>query len=901
MLYRAKHRLFAAALALCIFALLLPATPAKAAPATGSLWIGGVEVVSDLSSLSISGNGANGGSWSWSATNGLLYLDEYNGGQIEIRCAADDYVVVSCTGNVVISASPGADAALYCAGSLAVADQVTISTNVVINEDGNARAGIKVDGLFLQINFLSTSNSLSSHGAQYGIQCAYLTLRDGTISATTGGTSDASAIYAGIYAKGGAVSIQGDGSVLTVGRKGAGLHAYGIYANDGINIWEKPNVDAAGFGSGYALYAYSPPNEPSAPASIDISSGRVRLRHNGHTNYHSSYFNVQDTATVLFDDAVTPPTITSVTPSGMFLTAGMTISLTGSGFNKLTRLTLGAFDLSPADYTIISDTALTFTVPAEAVYSISITLYTTDGIAPRYSIFSPNFPPPAPITGSLWIGGIEVLNDLRQNSNGGSMEDGFWLWHADTGGTLTLIDYKGKHIDIRCNAEATVTVLYSSTESTIINADAGVPAALRCTGHLQLYSGNRSSTDIIINPNGNAAIGIDVAGMLILRGGMSPTTSCTIYGSQYGVKCGDNLTISGFVSGTNITAMTTGTAPAGEVAAGIYCPDATLYIEREAVVKAGGTGANTYGIYADSINVDSAATLEAQGSGTGYGIDGQLFLENNSLARLKHLTPSRYYNHNRQIINYNSTVLFGDATVAPTITGVTPSGVYLTAGSKVTVTGTGFLNTVHVLLDIFEAPFTVISDTELTFTTPADGAGAYHLYLYTEEGMVMQNAAFTSTRPPSNTGGITSGSGGSLTVPYRAVNAASGGNTATFSGSEDISFTINASLSLLKDVKYKGVALTRGVDYTAHAGSTVITFSTSYLHTLGTGTHAFTVHFTNGRTATLTIAVDDILLTTDEEIVLLPPKTGERPALIGVVILVFVAFGVIALRRRAKR
>ena len=64
-----------------------------------------------------------------------------------------------------------------------------------------------------------------------------------------------------------------------------------------------------------------------------------------------------------------------------------------------------------------------------------------------------------------------------------------------------------------------------------------------------------------------------------------------------------------------------------------------------------------------------------------------------------------------------------DVLVAPTVTSVSPASGPATGGTTVTVTGTGFTGATAVHVGAATAPFTVVSDTQLTATVPPGSIG----------------------------------------------------------------------------------------------------------------------------------------------------------------------------------
>lgn len=83
----------------------------------------------------------------------------------------------------------------------------------------------------------------------------------------------------------------------------------------------------------------------------------------------------------------------------------------------------------------------------------------------------------------------------------------------------------------------------------------------------------------------------------------------------------------------------------------------------------------------------------------------------------------------------------GSTPAAPVIVGDAPASVAAAGGDLVTLTGSGFTGTIGVTVDGDPAPeFTVISDTVLVFTAPAQSAGTYQVVVTNATG---PSAAYT--------------------------------------------------------------------------------------------------------------------------------------------------------------
>ena len=97
----------------------------------------------------------------------------------------------------------------------------------------------------------------------------------------------------------------------------------------------------------------------------------------------------------------------------------------------------------------------------------------------------------------------------------------------------------------------------------------------------------------------------------------------------------------------------------------------------------------------------------------------------------------------------------------------------------------------------------------------------------------------------------------------------------------DMEFTINGAFSLFGTV-YVDDNLVSDDNYTAHTGSTVITFKQAYLSTLSVGTHTLKVVYNDGGVATGTFTIlgndpapaPDPAPTPDEPVI--NPSTGDN-------------------------
>ena len=110
---------------------------------------------------------------------------------------------------------------------------------------------------------------------------------------------------------------------------------------------------------------------------------------------------------------------------------------------------------------------------------------------------------------------------------------------------------------------------------------------------------------------------------------------------------------------------------------------------------------------------------------------------------------------------------------APTVTSISPSRGIDTGGTLVTITGTGFTDATEVDFGPSSQNFTVVSDTEITATTPAHADGTVDVTVVTPDGTSAVTPADQFTFVP----------GTAITGISPASGPVGGGNTITITGS----------------------------------------------------------------------------------------------------------------------
>ena len=168
--------------------------------------------------------------------------------------------------------------------------------------------------------------------------------------------------------------------------------------------------------------------------------------------------------------------------------------------------------------------------------------------------------------------------------------------------------------------------------------------------------------------------------------------------------------------------------------------------------------------------------------------------------------------------------------VTPTVTGVSPSSGPTAGGTKITITGTGFVSVATVTVDgITATGITVVSATSITATTPAGIAGAQSVAVTTPGGSGTVSDGFTYEVTPTVTG-ISPNSGpvaGGTAVTITGTGFASGA-AVTIGGNAASVVTVVSSTSITATTP-AGTAGTQSVVVTTPGGPGTLTNGFTYV------------------------------------------------------------------------
>ena len=507
---------------------------------------------------------------------------------------------------------------------------------------------------------------------------------------------------------------------------------------------------------------------------------------------------------------VTPPTITSFTPTTNLTSGGGTVTLTGNNLTNTTQVTIGGVVAS--DVTVNSSTQVTFTVPAGTAGPSTVALSTALGGTTSNSgtfryIEAPMITSVTPTVGPI-AGGTTVTITGTNLANTTSVTVG-----GVAGTALTNL---------------------SSTSVSFTTAVSGVGGLRDIV--LETYSGVGSATS---------------SGAFRY---VSAPTITSITPSAGPVAGGNSVTITG-TNLTNTTSVSFGSTPATsfsnvsdtQVAAVVPTFGSSTPISVSVQTYDGNGSATLSNIYGyvplPTISSLSTSTGLTTG-GTTVTVTGAN-LENTSGVTVGGLSATGVVNVSGTSIRFTTpsgvsglqdvvvTTTYGGSVTsanafryieAPIITSATPAGGPTAGGTEVVILGANLTNTTSVTIGGTAANITANTGTSVTITTPAGSAGAKPITLQTYGGVgsVTSSNAFTFAAPPT----ITSLSTTVATVGGGQIVLLSGTNLDNTSsvtlGSTSVASLSNVSATRVQFVVPAGSAGLKDVTLTTTYGGSVI-------------------------------------------------------------------------------
>ncbi|MEL7730677.1 cadherin-like beta sandwich domain-containing protein, partial [Citromicrobium bathyomarinum] len=392
----------------------------------------------------------------------------------------------------------------------------------------------------------------------------------------------------------------------------------------------------------------------------------------------------------LYATAAAPlPTITGITPTEGSASGGTAVTITGTGFLTATSVT---FDGVAADaFTVVSDTRIDTTTPANPLGTVDVVVTSPGGAATATDGYRY-------LSGEASLSGLSVSEGTLTPTFDPAQID----YSVSVGSTVDTITLTPTASD----AGATITVAGNAVSS----GSASAPVAL---------SVGTTSIDVVVT----AADGTTRQYAVAVARAAPPTIG--VYSSSDGVQPIAN----------GATSATPGT-DFGEVAVG-SSGSRTFLIFNDGDVDLVVSGIAASPAAGFTLPTASSTTI-APGGSFEFPIvfapqtDGS-FTTTIAITSNDPATPSFTYS------------LYGTAAAPiPMISDVAPAEGPLSGGTGVAITGTGFLTVTSVTFAGENADaFTVVSDTRIDATTPANVAGTVDVVVSSPGGAATATRSFT--------------------------------------------------------------------------------------------------------------------------------------------------------------
>ncbi|WP_255447575.1 IPT/TIG domain-containing protein [Schumannella sp. 10F1B-5-1] len=468
------------------------------------------------------------------------------------------------------------------------------------------------------------------------------------------------------------------------------------------------------------------------------------------------------------------PTIATVDPTTGTTAGGTVVTITGSGFLAATGVTFGGD--AGTGFTVVSDTEMRVSTPAHAAGGVPIVVQHPDGTAAAGTFTFTATPPTAtaitPNSGST--AGGEVVT-ITGTAIGTATSVAFG---ADAGTAIEVVGPDTIRVTTPAHAAGTVSVVVTTPDGQTAPLDyTYVPAPPTPTiGGISPVSGpTTGGTAVTITGTGfTGATGVTLGGTaatgvtVVNDTTITATTPAHAAGAVDVVVTapGGTATLTNGFSFQPGPAITGLTPTSGGVAGGTSVTIIGSNLTGTTAVSFGGTAAAGFTVDSDS---QITATTPAHAAGA---VDVQV------------TTPIA------------ATTSAGAFTYLPAAAAasVSPASGPDTGEQAVTITGTGFTGATGVTIGGTAATnVTVVSDTQITATTPAHTAGVVDVVVQHPAGDSTLTGAYTfvSSAPPTATSftpttGSTAG-GTTVTITGTGFIGATG---VTFGGTAGTSFQV---------------------------------------------------------------------------------------------------------------
>jgi hypothetical protein len=481
------------------------------------------------------------------------------------------------------------------------------------------------------------------------------------------------------------------------------------------------------------------------------------------------------------------PTVSGINPVAGPIAGGTTVTITGTGFTRASTVYFGS--IASSDVVYGNATSISAVSPAESAGPVDITV-TTDGGTSATSVADQFTYLPIPI-----VTGI--------NPSAGPLSGGSPVTITGSGFTdATVVDFgTSAASSFTVNNDGSVTATPPTEAAGTVGVTVTTPGgSSTATTSAQEYTFTPLPTVGSVSPN---------------AGPIAGGTTVTVTGTNF--VAGATVSFGG-VSATNVlyvgptTLVCTSPAGTGTVDVVVATPggssatSANDQFTYDAVPSVTGI-APASGLAVGGTTVTITGTGFTSGSTVSFGLVSAASVTYNTSTSLTAVSPAGTAG---SVVDVTVTTPGGTSATSaadqftyltpPNVSSISPTAGPLTGNTVVTVTGSGFTGATNVSFGTIAASsFTVVNDTTLTATSPAEAAGAVHITVTTPDGTSSKTAADQFTyEPVPVVSAIAPGAGPlaggtSVTITGTGFTAATG---VTFGSTAATSFTVNSATSI---------------------------------------------------------------------------------------------------------
>ncbi|HEX3793996.1 MAG TPA: IPT/TIG domain-containing protein [Acidimicrobiales bacterium] len=425
-------------------------------------------------------------------------------------------------------------------------------------------------------------------------------------------------------------------------------------------------------------------------------------------------------------------------------------------------------------------------------------------------------------TETVWEGAGDPAHNNGGTGSGCSAYESKPSWQRDSGCTNRI------ETDVSAEADpATGVWTYDTYGGGSWGISGGTSAGAPMIGAMYALAGHApASTQMNSLPYADPGALNDVTSGTNSATGCAPTYLCTA-GVGY-----DGPTGLGTPNGVaSFAPPTTATVPGAPTGLSGSPTTLSVLLNWTAPASTGGSPVLGYDVYEGS----------TPGGESSVPINGTTLVSGTSFTANGLNTGTRYYFEVKAInakggSSPSSEDAATTASVAPTVTGVSPASGPAAGGTTVTITGSNFNGATKVLIGTVAATsFSVVSSTQITAVSPAQAAATHNVFVTTPGGTSAAVAAdsftYVASIPPSISGlNPTSGPvNGGTTVTINGANF-TGATKVLFGTVAATSFNVVSS-SQITAVSPAQAAATHNVFVTTPAGTSATVSADSFIYT----------------------------------------------------------------------